>query len=44
MFQLEFVGFTRLGVNPLKTLKGSIPSYQLLRSGASPHSRFSNYD
>lgn len=44
MFQLEFVGFTRLGVNPLKTLKSSIPSYQLLRNGASPHSRFSNYD
>ena len=44
MFQLEFVGFTRLGVNPLKTLKDNIPGYQLLREPTSPPSRFSNYD
>ncbi len=44
MFQLEFVGFTRLGVNPLKTLKDNIPSYQYLREQTSPPSRFSNYD
>lgn len=44
MFQLEFVGFTRLGVNPLKTLKNNIPSYQSLREQTSPPSRFSNYD
>ena len=31
MFQLEFVGFTRLGVSPLKTLRSNIPSYQSLR-------------
>jgi LPS-assembly protein len=44
MFQLEFVGFTRLGVSPLKSLKDNIPGYQYLREpGASP-SRFSNYD
>lgn len=44
MFQLEFVGFTRLGVNPLKTLKDNIPGYQLLREGSSSSSRFNNYD
>jgi hypothetical protein len=44
MFQLEFVGFTRLGVNPLQTLKNNIPGYQLLREGSSPGSRFNNYD
>jgi LPS-assembly protein len=44
MFQLEFVGFTRLGVNPLQTLKDNIPGYQLLREGSSPSSRFNNYD
>jgi len=44
MFQLEFVGFTRLGANPLKTLKDNIPSYQYLREQISAPSRFSNYD
>lgn len=44
MFQLEFVGFTRLGVSPLKTLKNSIPSYQYLREATDAPSRFSNYD
>ncbi|MDO8448649.1 MAG: LPS-assembly protein LptD [Rhodoferax sp.] len=44
MFQLEFVGFTRLGVNPLKTLKENIPNYQYLREQTSAPSRFSNYD
>ena len=44
MFQLEFVGFTRLGVNPLKTLKNNIPSYQFLREQTSAPSRFSNYE
>jgi len=44
MFQLEFVGFTRLGINPLKTLRSNIPSYQNLRERTSPASRFSNYD
>jgi LPS-assembly protein len=45
--QLEFVGFTRIGVgsNPLKTLKDNVPRYQYLREKitTSP-SRFSNYD
>lgn len=44
MFQLEFVGFTRLGVNPLKTLKDNISGYQYLREQTSSPSRFSNYD
>lgn len=44
MFQLEFVGFTRLGINPLKSLKDNIPGYQYLREPTSPPSRFSNYD
>jgi LPS-assembly protein len=44
MLQLEFVGFTRLGVSPLKTLKENIPSYQYLREQTSTPSRFSNYD
>jgi len=44
MFQLEFVGFSRLGSNPLKTLKENIPRYQYLREQTSSPSRFSNYD
>ena len=44
MFQLEFVGFTRLGVSPLKTLKDNIPNYQYLREQVSSPSRFSNYE
>ena len=44
MFQLEFVGFSRLGIDPLQALRTSIPRYQLLRDQISPASRFSNYD
>lgn len=44
MFQLEFVGFSRLGSSPLKTLKDNIPSYQYLREQTSTPSRFSHYD
>ena len=44
MFQLEFVGFSRLGVNPLQTLKQNIPRYQYLRETTTSPSRFSNYD
>lgn len=44
MFQLEFVGFSRLGVNPLKSLKDNIPNYQNLREPGAAPSRFSNYD
>ncbi len=31
MFQIELVGFTRLGIDPFKTLTDSIPRYQYLR-------------
>lgn len=44
LFQLEFVGFSRLGSNPLETLKRSIPRYQFLRETTTSPSRFSNYD
>lgn len=44
MFQLELVGFSRLGVNPLDTLKQNIPRYQYLRDQATSPSRFTNYD
>jgi LPS-assembly protein len=44
MFQLEFVGFARLGANPLKSLKDNIPRYQLLREQTSPPSRFTNFE
>ena len=44
MFQLEFVGFSRLGSNPLKTLKQNIPRYQYLRETTTGPSRFSNYE
>lgn len=44
MFQLEFVGFSRLGIDPLQTLKNNIPRYQYLREQVTAPSRFSNYD
>jgi LPS-assembly protein len=44
MFQLEFVGFTRLGSSPLQTLKQNVPRYQYLREQVTSPSRFSNYD
>ena len=44
MFQLELVGFSRLGIDPLSTLKNNIPRYQTLREQVSPPSRFSNYE
>ncbi len=44
MFQLEFVGFARVGANPLKSLKDNIPRYQYLREQVGVPSRFSNYD
>ncbi len=44
MFQLEFIGFTRVGISPQKTLSQSISRYQNLRDRFSTNSRFSNYD
>lgn len=36
MFQLELVGLSRLGSNPLSTLRDNIPGYRLLRDEAAP--------
>lgn len=44
MFQLEFVGFSRIGNNPLNTLRANIPRYQLLRDQVNPPSRFTHYE
>jgi len=44
LFQLEFVGFTRLGTNALQRLKENIPRYQFLREQVGAPSRFTNYD
>ncbi len=44
LFQLEFVGFSRLGSNPLKTLRDNIPRYQYLREQTTVPSRFSTYE
>lgn len=47
MFQIEFVGFTRLGLggNPVQTLPLSVSRYQNLRdTHIVPPSRFTNYD
>ncbi len=44
MFQLEFVGFTRLGLSPQKTLTQNISRYQNLRESGGTSSRYSNYD
>ncbi len=44
MFQIEFVGMSRLGSSPLRTLKENIPRYQFLREQVSTPSRFGTYD
>jgi LPS-assembly protein len=44
LFQLEFVGFSRLGSSALQTLKQNIPRYQFLREQVTLPSRFSNYE
>jgi LPS-assembly protein len=44
MFVLEFVGFTRLGIDPYATLKQNISRYQNLRETGPAESRFTNYD
>ncbi|MDO5693395.1 MAG: LPS-assembly protein LptD [Pseudomonadota bacterium] len=44
MFQLEFVGLSRLGTNSLRTLRNNIPRYQYLREEVTPPSRFSAYE
>ncbi|MDB5930132.1 MAG: Organic solvent tolerance protein [Polaromonas sp.] len=44
LFQLEMVGFSRIGSSPLETLKTNVPRYQNLRDKISPPSRFTTYD
>jgi LPS-assembly protein len=44
MFQLELVGFSRIGANPLETLKSNVPRYQYLREKINAPSRFTTYD
>uniref|UniRef100_UPI0035ADC077 LPS-assembly protein LptD n=1 Tax=Hylemonella sp. TaxID=2066020 RepID=UPI0035ADC077 len=44
MFQLELVGFSRVGIDPLQSLQRNIPRYQVLRQQVTAPSRFSNYD
>jgi LPS-assembly protein len=44
LFQLEFVGFSRLGSSALQSLKQNIPRYQLLREQVTTPSRFGTYE
>lgn len=44
MFQLEFVGFSRIGTNPVKTLQNNISRYQQLGRDSPSFSRFGTYD
>ena len=44
LFQLEFIGISRLGSNALQSLKQNVPRYQYLREHVTTPSRFSNYD
>ena len=44
MFQIELVGFGRVGVSPLDSLKRNIPRYQYLRETLSTPSRFLQYE
>ena len=44
LFQVEFVGFGRLGTNALGPLRDNIPRYQFLRDQIAAPSRFTQYD
>ena len=44
LVQLELVGLSRLGSNPLKVLKENVPGYQLLREDRTSSSPFNPYD
>ena len=44
LFQIEFVGFVRLGTNALTPLRDNIPRYQFLRDQVAAPSRFTQYD
>jgi LPS-assembly protein len=44
LVQLELVGLSRLGSNPLKVLKDNVPGYQLLREERTTITPFTPYD
>ncbi len=44
LFQLEFVGFSRVGTNALGSLRSNVQRYQPLRLPSMTPSRFGNYD
>ncbi len=44
LVQLELVGLSRIGSNPLKVLKDNIPGYQLLRDERTTNTPFTPYD
>ncbi|MFM6990993.1 MAG: LPS-assembly protein LptD [Rhodoferax sp.] len=44
MFQLEFVGFTRVGLSPEKTLSSNIPYYKNLRDSDAARNANRTYD
>jgi len=44
LFQLELVGLSRLGSNPLQVLKDNIPGYRLLRDGSPAPAATTLYD
>jgi LPS-assembly protein len=44
MLQLELVGLSRLGTNPLQTLKDNIPGYRLLRDDEAASALGSDHD
>jgi LPS-assembly protein len=44
LIQLELVGLSRLGSNPLQVLKDNIPGYRLLREGQTTLPAMTPYD
>ena len=44
MFQIEFVGLSRLGSNPIAALRNNIPRYTPLRQEVTSPSRFTEYE
>lgn len=44
LFQLELVGFARVGASPLDSLRNNIPRYQFLRDNTATSSRFLHYE
>jgi LPS-assembly protein len=44
LFQLEFVGLSRVGTNALGSMRNNVPRYQPLRQPTMNPSRFGNYD